>query len=253
MSESVAPGAAGRLSIGDAAQLAAVTPRAIRHYHAIGLLPEPDRVSSGHRRYGPEDVIALVRVARLRALGMPIPQIRDRLAATGPTLSAALATLADELDGEIHRLAATRDRLRELAAAQTFDDPAQALAQALRGHRLLDEDQELPPAEVAAAELLDALHPQGMPGVLDQAATLFADPDSARRLAPLLDRFRALGDAPSDAEVAALAADLASALPRPEHAAPPVDVALMDQLLGDRLTVAQRRVMHRLRQELDEQ
>jgi DNA-binding transcriptional MerR regulator len=253
MTESEPCGAGGRLSIGEIARLAGVTPRAIRHYHAMGLLPEPGRVSSGHRRYGADDVIALVRVARLRALGMPIPQIRDRLATTGGTLSAGLMSLADELDGEIHRLAATRDRLRELAAAQTFDNPAQALAQALRGHRLLGEDQELPPEEVAAAELLDALHPRGMPGVLDQAGTLLADPDSLGRLAPLLERFRALGDAPSDAEVDSLAADLAAALPRPEHAAPPIDVGLMDQLLGDRLTVAQRRVMHRLRRESDGQ
>ncbi len=32
-----------QVKIGDAAAFAGTTPRAIRHYHEIGLLPEPER------------------------------------------------------------------------------------------------------------------------------------------------------------------------------------------------------------------
>jgi hypothetical protein len=54
--ESGLPGAG--LLIGDVARLCGVTPRAVRHYHALGLLPEPERDSSGYRRYAAADVAA---------------------------------------------------------------------------------------------------------------------------------------------------------------------------------------------------
>jgi DNA-binding transcriptional MerR regulator len=242
------------LSIGEVARLAGVTTRAVRHYHAVGLVPEPARASSGYRQYRAEDLVALVRVARLRVLGMPIADIRARITATEMsemTLSDSLRSLADELDGEIQRLSATRDRLRDLAGSEGFGNPADTLAQALRARRLLDAEQELAAAERTAAELLDALHPGGMSGVVDQAAGLLGDREAMTRLAPLIERFRALDDRSSDTELEALAADFASALPRPEHAAPPIDTALVDKLLGDRLSPAQRRLMHLVRRAMD--
>ena len=63
----------GRLSIGELAGLAGVSPRAVRHYHAIGLLPEPARDGSGYRRYGGKDVVALVRVVAVVARLPKIP------------------------------------------------------------------------------------------------------------------------------------------------------------------------------------
>ena len=39
------------LTIGQLAAYAGVTVRAVRHYHAKGLLPEPQRDHSGYRRY----------------------------------------------------------------------------------------------------------------------------------------------------------------------------------------------------------
>jgi DNA-binding transcriptional MerR regulator len=67
------------LLIGDAARLSGLTSRAIRHYHAIGLLPEPARDASGYRRYGTADLITLVRIGRLRALGMPTWRIPEQI------------------------------------------------------------------------------------------------------------------------------------------------------------------------------
>ena len=40
------------LTIGQLAAYAGVTVRTVRHYHQIGLLPEPERDASGYRRYG---------------------------------------------------------------------------------------------------------------------------------------------------------------------------------------------------------
>jgi DNA-binding transcriptional MerR regulator len=242
------------LSIGEVAGLAGVTTRAVRHYHSVGLVPEPARGSSGYRHYRAEDLVALVRVARLRALGMPIADIRARIATpemSEMTLSDSLRSLADELDGEIQRLSATRDRLRDLAGSESFGNPADTLTRALRARRVLEPEQELPAAERTAAELLDALHPGGMSGLVDQAAGLLGDQEAMTWLAPLIERFRAVDDRSSDTELEVLAADLARALPRPPQAAPPIDTALVDKLLGDRLSPAQRRLMHLMRRAMD--
>ena len=240
----------GRLTISEVAQLAGVTTRAVRHYHAIGLLPEPARDSSGYRRYGGRDVVALVRVVRLRALGMPLPQIAERMVHVGTddaSLSDALRALADEMDAEIRQLAATRDRLRELAGSETFEQPVKALTQALRGHGILGPSDELRTGEGWAAALLDALHPQGIAGVLDEASGLLTDPAALAKLGALRTRFRALTNKASDTEIAALADEVAAVLPHLGQTAPVVDVDLMDKLRADRLNGAQQRFLHQLR------
>ncbi len=50
------------LTISQLAKYVGVTVRAVRHYHALGLLPEPSRDDSGYRRYGADAVIALTRI-----------------------------------------------------------------------------------------------------------------------------------------------------------------------------------------------
>ena len=58
------------LTIGELARLAGVTPKAIRHYHKVGLLREPERSEAGYRLYGAEDLLRLGRVRRLAGLGL---------------------------------------------------------------------------------------------------------------------------------------------------------------------------------------
>ena len=52
------------LTISQLASYAGVTVRAVRHYHARGLLPEPKRDSSGYRRYQAQAAIDLIRAAQ---------------------------------------------------------------------------------------------------------------------------------------------------------------------------------------------
>jgi DNA-binding transcriptional MerR regulator len=244
------PRSAGLL-IGDIARLSGLTPRAVRHYHAVGLLPEPERDSAGYRRYSTADLIALVRIARLRALGMPVAQIGARVVrASRDDVSADLRALADELGEEIDRLRRLRDRLEQAIQSQTLDDPARTLAHALREYGRLDDELDLAPGEAEAARLLDALHPGGIAGAVDAAQELLTDPSRLAALGPLLQRYRGLTDDSTDMEVNALATDLAGLLPQPENAPPPVNVAAMDALLGDRLTDGQRRFMHRFRRDM---
>jgi len=71
------------LRIGDVAKLAGTTPRTIRYYEEIGLLPDaPERPSGGHRLYTPEEVERLRETIRLKELlGVTLEELKDLLAA----------------------------------------------------------------------------------------------------------------------------------------------------------------------------
>ncbi|MEV5353027.1 MerR family transcriptional regulator [Streptomyces sp. NPDC052693] len=97
-----------QVKIGDAAAFAGTTPRAIRHYHETGLLPEPERGGDGRRRYGYEDMIRLLWIRRMADAGIALDDIRDAFA-TG-TASAG----ADSGDG----IAGILERLEESLAEQ---------------------------------------------------------------------------------------------------------------------------------------
>ena len=65
------------LTIGQLAQYAGVTIKAVRHYHRRGLLPEPWRDASGYRRYTAEDAIALVKIKTLAEASVPLARGRE--------------------------------------------------------------------------------------------------------------------------------------------------------------------------------
>lgn len=75
--------ATGALRIGDVAKLAGTTPRTIRYYEELGLLPQaPERPSGGHRLYSPAEVERLREVIRLKhLLGVSLQELKDLLAA----------------------------------------------------------------------------------------------------------------------------------------------------------------------------
>ena len=71
------------LRIGDVARLAGTTPRTIRYYEEMGLLPEaPARPSGQHRFYTQADVDRLREVMRLKSLlGVSLEELKTLLAA----------------------------------------------------------------------------------------------------------------------------------------------------------------------------
>src|ERR1700722_18631026 len=75
------------LTIGQLAAYAGVTARAVRHYHQIGLLPEPERDASGYRRYGATAVVSLIKIRILASAGVPLSQIGKLLQADGPAFA----------------------------------------------------------------------------------------------------------------------------------------------------------------------
>ncbi|MED7931295.1 MerR family transcriptional regulator [Nonomuraea sp. LP-02] len=102
------------ITIGQLADYAGVTIKAIRHYHERGLLPEPDRDSSGYRRYTAKDAVDLVKIRTLAHAGVPLARIKDLLDADPDTLTAAIAEIDHDLQDRIAQLRRTRDQLAQL-------------------------------------------------------------------------------------------------------------------------------------------
>jgi MerR family transcriptional regulator, repressor of the yfmOP operon len=71
------------LRIGDVARLAGTTPRTIRYYEEIGLLPIPaERPSGQHRTYTDAEVERLREVMRLKSLlGLSLEELKTLLSA----------------------------------------------------------------------------------------------------------------------------------------------------------------------------
>lgn len=102
------------LTIGQLARHVGVTIKAVRHYHRIGLLPEPERDASGYRRYGADAVIALTRIKILSDAGVPLREIQDLLAAGDVEQTAALEALDRDLAARITELHRRRARVQAL-------------------------------------------------------------------------------------------------------------------------------------------
>ncbi len=71
------------LRIGEVARIAGTTPRTIRYYEEIGLLPvSPARASGRHRLYSQDEVERLGEVMRLKSLlGVSLEELKTLLAA----------------------------------------------------------------------------------------------------------------------------------------------------------------------------
>ena len=68
------------MRIGELAGLVGISTRAIRHYHRVGLLPEPARKANGYREYSLRNAVELARVRRLTELGLSLDEVGDALA-----------------------------------------------------------------------------------------------------------------------------------------------------------------------------
>jgi DNA-binding transcriptional MerR regulator len=95
------------------AQLAGTTVKTIRHYHAIGLLEEPERAGNGYKQYETAHLVRLLQIARLRELGMPLADIAE-LESSGETFTKTLRTLDARLAESIGRSEAVRAEIAEL-------------------------------------------------------------------------------------------------------------------------------------------
>jgi len=115
------------LTISQLAAYAGVTVRAVRHYHAKGLLPEPPRDASGYRRYDAGAVVELIRIRTLADAGVPLSRVRELLAADEDQFIAAIDDIDRRLRAEIRDRQRARERVAELAVGDRLALPPEAV------------------------------------------------------------------------------------------------------------------------------
>jgi DNA-binding transcriptional MerR regulator len=116
------------LTIGQLAAYAGVTVRAVRHYHQVGLLPEPDRDASGYRSYDATAVIALIRIRTLAEAGVPLARVHELLEAGDEEFASAVADIDRRLRTEIRQLQEHRRRIARLAAGDSLALPSEVVS-----------------------------------------------------------------------------------------------------------------------------
>ncbi|MFF5115213.1 MerR family transcriptional regulator [Streptosporangium sp. NPDC000509] len=95
------------------ADLAGVTLRSIRHWHDIGLLPEPERLANGYKQYTARHLVLALRINRLAGLGFLLDDVA-RMLDSEEDGQKSLRGLRVELDTRIADLERIRSEVDEL-------------------------------------------------------------------------------------------------------------------------------------------
>jgi len=211
---------------GEVARLAGVTVRALRHYHQVGVLAEPDRDSNGYRSYDVHDLIRVLRIKRLASVGIALERMPDLLDDEAVAGSELLDELDAELQRQIERLSEHRAVIARLRAHDALPDLPPELAPSLAvfaaagvpaGLARIDREQSVLLAQLVGSD--------GMPQLVRIYERLAA-PEIASAAATLAARFDALGEDSTEDDAAAVATDFAA-----------VFAPLLDELAGDTETV----------------
>jgi DNA-binding transcriptional MerR regulator len=189
------------LTIGQLAAYAGVTVRAVRHYHAKGLLPEPVRDESGYRRYGASAVVELIRIRTLAEAGVPLSRVQELLAADDDAFTAAIDDIDDRLRAEIRALQHHRRQVAQLAAGDRLALPPEAVEYLARLRELQVPERAIE-MERDAWILVAAQIPAQMPALMALKRAQIEDPAVT---AMYLDLVEAVDWKPDDPRVAALA------------------------------------------------
>ncbi len=185
----------------------------MRHYHRIGLLPEPPRHPNGHRSYSLRDAVELARIRRLVELGLSLDEVRDVVADdAGSELAEVLAELDADLARQEEATRQRRARLAQLlgqveeggglpaespvspALTTLFDEMARVSA------RLPGPEPAMAAKERELLALLETATPDGTDqGWLDGLmGALGSDPEAVARAYEVYARFDELAQAPED-------------------------------------------------------
>jgi len=195
--------------IGEVSARTGLTRRTLRHYDDLGLLVPAERSSGDYRLYDSDDLLRLLQIQNLKAIGLGLAEIAEVLGdpsldATA-TLSSHLAHLEEQIAAE-QRLA---ERLRALATSEqrTWDDVLDVIALTrlqAHGDPMLRLRAALDPGSRGTGELLDSLMGEPDPAVQEVlvwalaqhpdageaaiAALPSADPERRRLLIRLLGK-----------------------------------------------------------------
>ena len=233
------------LTISQLASYAGVTVRAVRHYHAKGLLPEPERDHSGYRRYDAAAVVELVKIRTLADAGVPLSRVRQLLAADAAEFEVAVEDIDRRLRAEIRERQRHRERIAQLAAGDSLALPPEAVAY-LDRMREFGFHERLIEIERDSWILIAAKMPEEVPAFM-VIKRLQIENEGLRRL--YLDIGDLVDCAPEDPRLPALADRVAAFIEAAatefegvEDVAPVSDdlVALLDAAFVDSFPGAQR-------------
>ncbi|QTD98210.1 MerR family transcriptional regulator [Streptomyces cyanogenus] len=238
------------MRIGELAAVVGVTTRTVRHYHHLGLLPEPERRPNGYRRYTLRHAVVLARIRRLTELGLGLTEVRDVLADdAGKDLAEVLTELEEDLARQEAEIRERRQRLHvlldagELPAEGPVSPQLAALLAALPAG-----DSPMAARDREFLALVDgAAPPRERERLLSALRGALEDPDTVARSRQAYALLDSLADAgPDDPRVAGAARALADCVPR-ELLTPGQPVAanaLLNALYAD-LRPAQAEVVRR--------
>lgn len=199
------------MQIGELAAIAGVSTRAVRHYHAQGVLIEPPRRSNGYREYGSRDLLSLLRVVRLTALGLSLDEVRDVLGdPSGTELQNILADVAADLEHQQEQLTRQRARIATALAADDHLAFSPQIAELVARIRPVVDDPDLVRAEHEALELFEAtMAPETFANLTDRYRHVLDDPVTVSAAGAVQKQFAALTDQdPDHPDVLAVAAQL---------------------------------------------
>ncbi|WP_156755209.1 MerR family transcriptional regulator [Actinokineospora pegani] len=141
------------------AELGGTTLKAVRHYHRIGLLEEPERAANGYKRYKVRHLIRLLRIRRLVDMGVTLSDIAA-MEGSEETEEQTLRALDAELAASIERQQRMREDLAAVLRDRTlvdlppgFDENAARMSEATKALILLYSRVLPPPAMDALREL----------------------------------------------------------------------------------------------------
>ena len=103
------------LRIGEIAERSGVTPRTIRYYEELGLLPRTEREQGKHRVYTEADVERICELTRLRdLLGLSLEELRSMI--TAEDVRAEIRRRFHETDSREEQLALLDEAMPQIEA-----------------------------------------------------------------------------------------------------------------------------------------
>lgn len=105
------------------ADLAAVSLKTVRHYHDVGLLPEPERLPNGYKQYDISHLVTVLRIKRMSSLGLSLDQVAELLE-DPQSGSEQLSALHSELTDTITRLELVRADIETMLESGAAPDLA---------------------------------------------------------------------------------------------------------------------------------
>jgi DNA-binding transcriptional MerR regulator len=219
------------LTISQLAAYAGVTVRAVRHYHQVGLMPEPSRDGSGYRTYDAADVVRLIRIRTLAEAGVPLARVQELLGATKKEFDEAVRQIDTDLRAKVRELQEHRRQIARLAAGDSLAVPPEVVAY-LDALRAAGVSEEMVEGERDGWILMAARWPDQIPEMMAGKIASLEDPRVVRLYLLLDDLVHGGIDDARLVETADLMVEMT------EESAARGELDLQEQQLGDDAFIA---------------